>query len=302
MTRTAPPVPEPRTLNRESLTHTLREMFVELFVYRDLLWQMTLRDLRIRYKQAILGFGWALLMPCLIVASGFVVSYVISQVSGQPMKPGRLAAIALKGVPWGFFVGAVGFATVSLTSNLNLVTKIYFPRAVFPLAALLTQIIDSSIGCIAVAILLLVIQGVHWSLNILWIFPLAILIVLVTAGACLFLSCANLFFRDVRYLVQVMLTFGVFFTPIFFDAENLGPVGGQLIMLNPLAPLLEALRLAVVDGHNVLLPWTVTTLAGDTFVAWRPLDLLYSAAWAVPGTLAAWLMFHKLEFIYAEYV
>jgi lipopolysaccharide transport system permease protein len=295
------PSPEPQAA-AASLWATLREMVGELIRSRDLLWQMTLRDLRIRYKQALLGVGWALLMPCLIVAAGFIIKYAMAQMAGLPMEASQFASVALKALPWGFFVGAVGFATVSLTSNLNLVTKIYFPREVFPLAALFTQMIDSSIGCVAVAVLVVVLQAATWSLNLLWVVPLVLLAVLLTAGACLFLSCANLFFRDVRYLVQVVLTFGVFFTPVFFDAENLGPVGSKLLMLNPLTPILEGLRLAVLQGHNLLEPWSAVSARGETFVVWHPLYLLYTFAWAVPGTLFAWVTFHKLEFVYAEYV
>jgi ABC-type polysaccharide/polyol phosphate export permease len=282
---------------------TAREMLAELRGGRDLLWQMTLRDLRIRYKQAVFGVAWALLMPCLIVAAGFVVKYAMAQTAGTTLEARQVAAVALKAVPWGLFVGAVGFATVSLTNNLNLVTKIYFPREVFPLSALLTQIIDSSIGCAAVVVVLLALRSITWSLNLLWIAPLAVLLVLFTAGACLALSCANLFFRDVRYLVQAALTFGVFFTPVFFDAEQLGRVGCAIVMLNPLTPILEGLRLAVLDGHNLLhVLSAAATAKGPAFTVWHPLYLGYSLVWAVPGTLAAWWTFHKLEFTYAEYI
>jgi ABC-type polysaccharide/polyol phosphate export permease len=298
----APPATDQPTDARTSLWATLREMVGELVRSRDLLWQLTLRDLRIRYKQALLGVGWALLMPCLIVAAGFVIKYAMAQMAGLPAESGQFASVALKALPWGFFVGAVGFATVSLTANLNLVTKIYFPREVFPLASVLTQVIDSSIACAAVGVLIVCLQAVTWSVNLLWVVPLALLAVLLTVGACLFLSCANLFFRDVRYLVQVGLTFGVFFTPVFFDIENLGPTGSKLLALNPLTPILEGLRLAVLQGHNLLEPWQAVTARGEVFVAWHPLYLLYSFLWAVPGTLLAWLMFHKLEFVYAEYV
>jgi ABC-type polysaccharide/polyol phosphate export permease len=303
MSLSPPPTAEPPVQSGETLWQTFREMVGELIRSRDLLWQMTLRDLRIRYKQAALGVGWALLLPCLIVIAGFVVRTVIATLAGQPLEGQQIASVALKALPWGLFVGAVGTATVSLTGNLNLVTKIYFPREVFPLASLLTQVLDSSVGCVAVGVILIALQAVCWSLNLFWVPLLALLMVLLTAGACLFLSCANLFFRDVRYLVQVGLMFGMFFTPVFFDAENLGPVGCQILMLNPLTPVLEGLRLAVIEGHNLTQPWVTTTPSGTMmFVAWHPLWLLYSLAWAVPGTLLAWLMFHKLEFVYAEYV
>src|SRR5262249_20825938 len=152
-------------------------------------------------------------LPCLIVAAGFVVKYALAQMAGLPLDAGQLASVALKALPWGLFVGAVGFATTSLTSNITLVTKIYFPREVFPLSRPLTTMAGSAVGAAAVLVLLAVLGAGQWTLALLWLGPLVLLAVLLTAGACLFLSCANLFFRDVRYLVQVLLTFGVFFTP-----------------------------------------------------------------------------------------
>ena len=128
------------------------------------------------------------------------------------------------------------------------------------------------------------------------------LVLLFTAASSLFLSCANLFFRDVKYIVQLMLTFGIFFTPVFYDAIMFGPKGAQIAMANPLAPLLEGLRLAVVQGHNLLEPLIQLTAQGQSVLAWSPWYLVYSAAWAVFGLLGSALLFHRLEFVFAEYV
>ena len=128
------------------------------------------------------------------------------------------------------------------------------------------------------------------------------MIFLFTAMCALLLSCANLFFRDVKYIVQVILTFGIFFTPVFYEPELLGPRGSWLIMLNPLAPLLEGLDVAVIDRHNLLEPLMVQSKAGVDIMAWHPLYLLYSAIWSIGGFFLAWLIFHKLEFVYAEYI
>ena len=95
---------------------------------------------------------------------------------------------------------------------------------------------------------------------------------LFTTGVSLFLSCANLFFRDVKYIVQVVLMFGIFFTPIFFEPAMLGPKGAYLAMLNPLTGILEGLRLSVVEGHNLLEPLTVV-VKGVPRVAWEPWEL-----------------------------
>lgn len=280
----------------------LQEMLSELIEYRDLLWQMMLRDIRIRYKQAVMGFAWALLMPLLIVGAGFVIKYAMAQMSGSEFQTASFARMAVKAIPWVFFVGSVGFATNSLTGNMNLVTKIYFPREVFPLSAVLAQAFDTAIGAMALAFPLFLLLRIGISLQVLWVFPLTALLFLFTTGAALFLSCANLFFRDVKYLVQVLLTFGIFFTPVFYEPSNLGPTGAWLIMLNPLAPLLEGFRLAIVEHHNLLHALVVTSTAGQPILAWHPGYLVYAAGWALTGSLGAWYLFHKLEFVFAEYI
>lgn len=286
----------------QGLRDTFREMVYELVDFRELLLQLTVRDIRLRYKQAIMGFGWALLMPMLIVGAGFLIKYAMTQMSGTDLKADSFAGMAVKAVPWAFFVGAIGFATNSLIGNRNLVTKIYFPREVFPLSAVLAQTFDTSVGSAVLAALLFLFLGIGFSFQLLWGIPLVILLLLFTTGAALLLSSANLFFRDVKYIVQVVLVFGIFFTPVFYEPANLGPVGSQLMMLNPLAPLLEGFRLAVVEHHNLFHSLTVISPGGQEILAWHPWYLLYAAAWAIFGSLGAWLMFHKLEFIYAEYI
>ncbi len=288
--------------DRAGLFGSFREMVHELVQYRELLWQMILRDLRIRYKQAIMGFGWAIFMPIMIVGAGFLVKYAMAQMSGKPLELDAFAGMTVKALGWAFFIGAVGFATSSLVGNINLVTKIYFPREVFPLSAVLTQAFDSCVGSTAMALFLFLFLRVGVSLQIFWAIPLIILLVLFTAGMALALSCANVFFRDVKYIVQVILTFGIFFTPVFYEPQFFGPNGCVLMMLNPLSPLLEGLRLAIVEHHNLLAPLTVTSASGQEILAWQPWYLLYSTIWSVLGFLVAWLTFHKLEFIYPEYI
>jgi lipopolysaccharide transport system permease protein len=294
---TVPAAPVPRG----GLVTDLREIASDLRHHRDLLHQLTLRDIRIRYKQAVMGFGWAVLMPILIVVSGLLVRLAVSHVSGRPVDTATIAGIAVKAIPWGFFVSAIGFATTSLTGNSTLVSKIYFPREVLPLSAVFAAAFDALLGTVAVMIALLFILDVNLSPTALWAVPVMLLMLSLTVAAALFLSCANLFFRDVKYLVQIMLTFGIFFTPVFFDAAMFGPVGAQIAMLNPLAPLLEGVRLSVVEGHNLLHP-LVETVRGAPVTAWNPWYLAYSAAWAVGGLLGSALLFHRSEFIFAEYV
>jgi lipopolysaccharide transport system permease protein len=275
----------------------LREIIGDFVRYHELLTELTMRDLRIRYKQAVMGVAWAVLTPLVVVLAGWVVRVAFSYLSGAPVARAELAGVAIKSVGWSFFVGALGFSTASIPANIALVTKVYFPRELLPVSALLTQVVDTAVGAAAL-LLLLPLFGVRATPALLWVLPLVVLLVLVTLAISLLASCANVFFRDARHLVQLVISFGIFFTPVFFDAAAVGPRGAWLLMLNPLAPILEGLRFAVVDGHNLLVP-----LVSPTGVAlWSPWTLAYAAAWAILGSAASAVIFHRAEFKFAEYV
>jgi lipopolysaccharide transport system permease protein len=272
----------------------------ELWRHRGLLYELMRRDIRIRYKQAVMGLVWAILMPILIIAAGALVRVAMAFVGGKPLVPQEIMGIAMKAVPWSFFVGALGFAINSLTGNANLVTKVYFPREVLPLAATLAQVADSTIGLttLLVASLLL---GVHFGASALWAPVLLVLLIAFTAGSALVVSCGNLFFRDVKYIVQVLLSFGIFFTPVFFEPEMFGPTGARMMMLNPLAPILEGLRLSVVYDHDLLSTLIHTGHKGSVLV-WTPWYLVSSVVWAVVMLVGGLLFFHRSEAKFAEYV
>lgn len=299
-----PPAPRPETTRAlpPAAVHTVlgdvREIVRELRGSRELLYQLTLRDIRIRYKQAVFGFAWALLMPAVIVLAGMAVRAAIAFAAGAQLNERQVAAMAVKSVPWAFFVGCINVATPSLVANMQLVTKIYFPREVLPLGAVLAQTFDSLIGAALVA-LLLPLMGIGLSAQLLWVPVILALLWILAAAAGLFLSCANLFFRDVKYLVQVFLTFGIFITPVLMDASMFGPKGAALVMMNPVAPLLEGLRLAIVEQHNLIEPYA-TPFGG--YVIWRPWYLAYSAGVALVGVVTSAILFHRSERRFAEII
>lgn len=275
----------------------MREMFVDLWDHRELLQQLARRDLRIRYKQAVIGVAWAILMPLVVVLSGWILRIAFARMGGGSVPPAELAGIAVKSVAWAFFIGALGFSTASITGNLPLVTRVYFPRAVLPLAAVVTQLADVAIAIVALAVILPFL-GIGLHPGLLWAIPLGLLLVMHTTAAALLFSCANVFYRDARHLVQLVLSFGIFFTPVFFDASAFGAGRTWLVMLNPLAPVLEGLRLTIVAQHDLLLP-----LAGAAgAVAWTPAYLGYSAAVGLVGLVASAAIFHHAQFRFAEYV
>jgi lipopolysaccharide transport system permease protein len=284
-------------LARSSAWRDLRATLVDLTRYYELLAELTRRDLRIRYTQAVLGLVWAVLSPLIVALSGWLMRIAFGYLAGAGLHTTELAGIAIKSLGWSFFIGALGFGTASVTANFALVTKVYFPRAVLPISAVVTQVFDSAIGA-AVLALVLPLFGVRPTGSWVWIPVLVALLVLVTTCFTLFSSCANVFFRDAKHVVQLVISFGVFFTPVFYSASAFGPTGVRWVMLNPLGPVLEGLRLAVVEGHNLGLPLTD---AGGA-LAWSPWYLAWSAAWAVLGSAAATVVFRRAEFAFAEYV
>jgi len=259
----------------------MRESISEVYQYRDLLFMLTWRDIKARYKQSVMGFFWAILMPLVIVGAGLLVRFAFSMNSGHSMNFADVASIALKSLPWAFFVSAIKFGTNSMVANPNLVTKIYFPREVFPLAAVLASLFDATIAS-TVIILVLAFAKVGVSIQIVWLPVLLLLTVLLTAALAMFLSCANLFFRDVKYLVDVLLTFGIFFTPVFYEARMLGK-WATLLLINPLGALLEAMNDVVIYHQAPSYPW-----------------LAYAASWAILGLLVSWWIFDRAEASFAE--
>ena len=278
----------------------IRTATIEVWEHRELLEQLARRDIKLRYKQAAMGFAWAIFMPCLIVLSGLIIRFAMAQISGQSLAKVDIANIAVKGVGWAFFVGALGFATSSLVGNSALVTKIYFPREVLPLSSVGAQSFDTSIGLLTLLVILPFL-GVRLHASLVWVPLLLLLLVLFTTGVSLFLSCANLFFRDVKYIVQIVLMFGIFFTPIFYEPSMLGARGSQLAVLNPLTGILEGLRLSVVEGRDLLHPISVV-IKGVERQVWNPWELAYSATVAIAGMLGSTVMFRRLQHLFAEYV
>ncbi|HKA89883.1 MAG TPA: ABC transporter permease [Haliangiales bacterium] len=258
-------------------------LFRMLRRYRDLLYMLTLRDIKVKYKQSVMGILWAILMPLIITSAGVVVKVGLATVAGRPVIAAEIVGVAVKALPWAFFVASIRFATASLTANASLVTKIAFPRAVFPLSAVASQLFDLGVAAI-VLIATLAFAPIPVTAAIAWAPVLLVVLIVQVCGFGLLLSAANLFFRDVKYIVEVVLTFAIFFTPVFYDAALFGK-WGKVLLLNPVAPILEGLAACVAGGRSPDAGWT-----------------LYSAGWAAALLLVAPAVFQRLEPKFAESV
>lgn len=259
----------------------MKQDLQELYEYRELLYMIAYRDIRVRYKQSIMGFLWAVLMPILIVASGVVVRYAYVMVAHAPLKAADIASVAVKSVPWAFIVSSIRFTCNSLTNNRDLVVKIYFPKEIFPLAAVLACFFDFFVACTALVIFLVVIK-IGATIYLLWVPVLLITMVMFCMGIGMIVSSASLFFRDVKYIVEVFLTFGIFFTPVFYDVRMFGD-RGKWLLLNPVAPLLEGLSASIVHHQSPDVHW-----------------YLYSLVFSLAVFLSGFLLFKELEPAFAE--
>ncbi len=254
---------------------------LELWKHRELVRVLVQRDIKVRYKQSILGIMWAFLMPVLIVLVGVLVRYAYSLASGTPIAMSDVVGLAIRSVPWALTVGSIRVATNSLTGNSTLVTKIYFPKEVFPIAAVGSSLFDALIASVPL-IIMIVFAGGKLSIHLLWV-PLLLVILLANiTGISLLLSAASLFFRDVKYLVEVMLTFGIFVTPVFFDVSMFGRYGFYM-MINPVSPILEGLDSSVLRGEPPQLYW-----------------LLYSALVGLIALVGGYRLFKRMEPAFAE--
>lgn len=257
------------------------QMVRELLAHRDLLYMITWREVKVKYKQSVMGMLWAVLMPLFIISAGLVVRLALSTVSGKPLELSDVTSVAVKATPWAFFVSALRFGTNSLVANANLVTKIYLPRLVFPLAAVLSQLVDFLVAGVAVAIVLIV-AGAGLSVHIFWLPLLIAVLIILTTGLAILLSAASLFLRDVKYIVDVFLTFAIFFTPVFYDASLFGQLA-PLLLVNPISPLLEGIATTVILHRGPSFPW-----------------LLYSIGFSGVLFVVGLVTFKKLEPFFAE--
>lgn len=259
----------------------MKQELKELYQYRELLYMITYRDVRVRYKQSVMGFFWAILMPIVIVASGIVVRYAYAMVSHSPLKTEDIAGVAIRSVPWAMIVSSIRFTCYSLTSNRELVVKIFFPKEIFPMAAVLACLFDFCVAFAALVIFLAFLK-VGWSIYLLWTPVLLVTIVLFCVGIGMIVSAASLFFRDVKYIVEVFLTFGIFFTPVFYDVRMFG-ARGKWLMVNPVAPLLDGLSRCMAHHESPDLHW-----------------FLYSLLFSLTTVIGGFILFKHLEPIFAE--
>ena len=189
-----------------------------------------------------MGFGWAVFMPLLNTALFSVIFVRVAPIdTGVPYPVWVYCGLAV----WNFFSAGVKFATNSLASNMNLVTKVYFPREILPISAVFVSAVDFLVSTTVLAALM-VWYGVKPGWPLLFVPFLLLLHIMLTAAVSLLLSMANVFYRDVKYLVEALMMVWMFATSVVYPIEQIGGRLGSVMALNPMTPLVDAFRAAVL--------------------------------------------------------
>jgi lipopolysaccharide transport system permease protein len=215
----------------------------ELWEYRELLYFLTWRDIKVRYKQTVLGASWAVLQPFLTMV---VFSIFFGRLAGVPSDgvPYPIFSYAAL-VPWTFFANGVTLSSNSLVGNSNLITKVYFPRLSIPIAAIGAGLVDFAIA-FGVLLGMMVFYGVAPTAAAVWL-PLLILLAIVTAlGVGCWLSALNVQYRDVRYAVPFLVQFWLFASPIAYSSSLLEEPWRTVYGINPMAGVIEGFRWALL--------------------------------------------------------
>lgn len=280
-----------------------RAMIAELVRYRELLVSLTLREIRVRYKQSILGVAWALFLPLtmmLIFTFVFTRAIPVARLVDISMPYAVFAYIGL--LPWIFFATSLTQAVNCLVANSSLVTKIYFPREMFPFASVASAFVDFLIGMTVLVGLIVYFHVApdaygppvvrdgrigpgDWTFAVrptLLLVPVVLAVqVLLTLGLAMLLSMANLFYRDVRHIFAVVIQLWMFLTCVIYPL----PTGNPIVHLNPMTPIISAYRDLAVHGRLPELGPSV-----------------YAVTVSVAVFLVGWRWFHASEFKFAERV
>jgi lipopolysaccharide transport system permease protein len=231
----------------------------ELWHYRELLYFLTWRDIKIRYKQTVLGAAWAIIQPLLtmVVFSIFFGRLANMPSDGIPYPIFSYAAL----VPWTLFAQGLSQSANSLVGSANLIKKVYFPRLAIAIAPVLSATIDFALAFVVLLGMMLY-AGISPTLNVVWL-PLVILLALATSlGAGLWLSAMNVQFRDVRYAVPFLIQLWLFLTPVAYPSSLLSEPWRTVYGVNPMVGVVEGFRWALLGTDTAPGPITiVSTLA-----------------------------------------
>ena len=238
----------------------------DLWDYRELIYFLTWRDLKVRYKQTILGFTWVMLQP---VINMVVFTILFGQLlnvptGGIPYPIFSFAAL----LPWGYFAGSLTRSSTTLVGSANLISKVYFPRMVIPISGVISGFVDFAVAFL-ILIGMMIFYKITLSWNILYL-PVFLLLAMLTAlGFGLWLSALNVRFRDINHIVPFLIEIWKYVTPVIYGATLIPEKFRFLLGLNPMTGVVEGFRWAIL-GKN----YADTFQAGPLFIISIAITLL----------------------------
>lgn len=220
----------------------------DLWNYRELIVFMIWRDIKVRYKQTLLGALWAVIQPVMTMLVFNFLFNNVAKVSSDGIPYPIFSFTAL--LPWGLFTTALNTASRSLTSNHNMITKTYFPRLVLPMASVLGGLVDFAIAFVILGGMM-VYYGVVPTISALWAVPVFLLLAIISAlGVALWLSAINVKYRDVGYALPFITQFWLFITPVAYSSKVISEKWQIVYALNPMAGVVNGFRWALLGSGN----------------------------------------------------
>lgn len=231
----------------------------ELWAYRELLWVLTERDIKVRYKQTVLGAAWAVIQPLMLMVVFSVFFGKLAKMPSDGIPYPIFAYCAL--LPWTFFANALASSANSVVGSANLISKVYFPRLVVPLASIGSWLVDFAIAAMILLGLMLY-YDITWTANLLAVPLLVLGVVIAALGAGTLLSALTVAYRDFRYVIPFLLQFWMFATPIVYPASMVPARWSWVLQLNPMTGLIEGFRSAFLGR-----PFDVTSIGLSLLVS-----------------------------------
>jgi ABC-2 type transport system permease protein len=229
----------------------------DLIQYRHLLWDLAIKDIKVRYRSPVLGFLWAILMPLALV---FIFKFVFSNIMKAEIEKYPFFVYLMTAVfPWAFFSSSIGSATESIFSNRDLIKKTYFPRQIIPISVVLANLINF-LPALFIMLLMLLFFRMQFTILI-FLLPFAILLqIILTVGLVLVFSSLQVILCDVKYIVELLLMLCLYLSPAFYSLKivaNFPSVLFKLYLLNPFVGLFTLYRIALLEGYANTLPKAV---------------------------------------------
>ncbi len=258
----------------------MSQLIAEIYKYHELIWALAVKELRVRYKRSVLGFCWALLNPLFTM---LILTAVFSKVMRVAVDHYSIFLISAL-LPWTFFSQAASYSAESIVANGDLLKKVQVAKTVFPVAAVVSNIIKFVLSLIPLVLLVFVLRfPLHWT----WIYlPVPLVgLFLFTLGFGFFVAAANVFFRDVSHILQIVLSAWFYLSPIIYSLDFLPPHWRVFFKLNPMLYVLNGFRLSIYYG---MLP--------------SPQSIAASLACGLVALIVGYAFFRRAQEVFVFYV